>query len=78
MAFLASYFYLLIKNHPFKNGNKRIALVSLVHFLYKNGYKLEMEPDALYKLSKDVAGSNPKLKEEYLALIAKEIKINSR
>lgn len=74
----AILFYLMIKNHPFKNGNKRIALMTLVHFLYKNGYKLEMAAEQLYKLSKDIAGSNPKVKGEYLKLIAKEIKINSR
>jgi len=74
----AILFYLMIKNHPFENGNKRIALVTLVHFLYKNNYKLEMDPDQLYKLSKDIAGSNPKVKQEYLKLITKEIKINSQ
>lgn len=73
----AIIFYLMIKNHPFKNGNKRIALMTLVHFLYKNGYELEMEPNQLYKLSKNIAGSNPKVKSEYLKLIAKELKINS-
>lgn len=26
-------FYSLIKNHPFKNGNKRIAVISLLVFL---------------------------------------------
>ncbi len=29
-------FYLLIKNHPFQNGNKRIAMTTLFYFLYKN------------------------------------------
>lgn len=72
----AILFYLMIKNHPFKNGNKRIALMTLNHFLYKNGYELSMDPDQLYKLSKDIAESNPKVKAERLKLVAKEIKIN--
>ena len=29
-------FYLMIKNHPFQNGNKRIAMVTLLSFLFKN------------------------------------------
>ncbi len=29
-------YYALNKNHPFKNGNKRIALTSLIVFLYIN------------------------------------------
>src|SRR3990167_1766857 len=28
-------FYLMIKNHPFQNGNKRIAIMTLLHFLSK-------------------------------------------
>jgi hypothetical protein len=35
-----------------------------------------MEPEQLYKVSKDIAGSDPKVKAEYMKLIAKEIKIN--
>ena len=30
-------FYLMIKNHPFQNGNKRIAITTLLTFLYENG-----------------------------------------
>ena len=33
----AMLFYLLIKNHPFQNGNKRIAMTTLFVFLYRNG-----------------------------------------
>ena len=29
-------FYLMIKSHPFKNGNKRVAIMTLIYFLYKN------------------------------------------
>jgi len=30
-------FCLMIKNHPFLNGNKRIAVMTPLLFLYKNG-----------------------------------------
>jgi death-on-curing protein len=32
----SALFYLLIKNHPFQNGNKRIAMTTLLVFLHKN------------------------------------------
>ena len=31
-------FYLLVKNHPFQNGNKRIAMTTLLTFLYINSF----------------------------------------
>ena len=31
----AILFYLMVKNHPFQNGNKRIAMTTLFVFLYK-------------------------------------------
>lgn len=55
----AMLFYLLIKNHPFKNGNKRIAVTSLLVFLSKNGKWLEVSPRKLYEIAKVVAGSDP-------------------
>jgi len=57
-------FYLLVKNHPFENGNKRIAIASLLYFLYKNGRWLKLSNENLYTFAKDVAGSNPKKKTE--------------
>ena len=36
----ASYAFGLAKNHPFADGNKRIALISLEYFLALNGYAL--------------------------------------
>lgn len=35
--------YSMVKNHPFENGNKRIAVVALITFLYINDY--EFNPD---------------------------------
>lgn len=34
-------FHSLINNHPFKDGNKRTALLALVRFLHLNGYILK-------------------------------------
>src|SRR3989344_1819753 len=39
----AMLFYLMIKNHPFKNGNKRIAVTTLVVFLYRNNKWLTVD-----------------------------------
>lgn len=54
----AMLFYLLIKNHPFQNGNKRIAIMSLLYFLFKNGKWLDVDNHGLYKFAKGIAGSH--------------------
>ncbi len=64
-------FYLLIKNHPFQNGNKRIAVASLLYFLYKNKKWLRVDETELYNFAKWVAESNPKLKDATVAAIEK-------
>jgi len=60
----AILFYLMIKNHPFQNGNKRIAMTSLFAFLYKNKKWLKVDTKELYNFAVWVAESNPKLKTE--------------
>ncbi|HEX7041021.1 MAG TPA: type II toxin-antitoxin system death-on-curing family toxin [Trueperaceae bacterium] len=40
----------LVHDHPFHNGNKRTALVSLLVFLDENGLLLECEDDAIFQL----------------------------
>ena len=52
-------FYLIIKNHPFQNGNKRIAVMSLLYFLHKNGKWLKINNIELYNFAKGVAKSKP-------------------
>jgi death-on-curing protein len=44
----AAYGFHLAKNHPFLDGNKRIALISIYTFLYMNGYQLKADNKALY------------------------------
>lgn len=69
-------FYLLIKNHPFKNGNKRMALVALLYFLYKNKKWMKISPNDIYEFTKWVAISDNKLKDETVVAISKYIRIN--
>lgn len=67
-------FYLMIKNHPFENGNKRIAMTTLFYFLYKNKKWMKVDNQELYNFAKWVAESNPKLKDETILAINKFIK----
>jgi len=67
-------FYFLIKNHPFQNGNKRIAMTTTFYFLYKNEKWLKVDNQELYNFAKWVAESNPKLKGETVAAIQKFFK----
>lgn len=67
-------FYLMIKNHPFQNGNKRVALTTLLTFLAKNGKWLKVDNREFYNFAKWVAESNPKLKEETVRAAEKFIK----
>jgi death on curing protein len=52
-------FYLMVKNHPFQNGNKRVAVMTLLYFLFKNGYWLDVDNDGLYAFAIEVAESKP-------------------
>lgn len=67
----AVLFYSLIKNHPFKNGNKRIAVMSLLAFLTLNYKWLSLSPDNLYILAKETANSLPENHDQVLAQIGK-------
>lgn len=62
-------FYLLVKNHPFQNGNKRIAVMSLLYFLYKNGKWLSIDKVELYNFAKGIAGTEPQSREKVIIQI---------
>lgn len=66
--------YLLIKNHPFQNGNKRIALTSLLVFLHRNGKWIKTDTQELYNFTVWVAQSPAQLKDEVVMGIEKFIK----
>jgi death-on-curing family protein len=56
-------FYLMIKNHPFQNGNKRIAIMTLLVLLYKNGKWLKVDIQNMYLFTLWVAESLPEVKD---------------
>ena len=70
----AILFYLMIKNHPFQNGNKRIAMTTLFFFLYENEKWLKVDNQKLYNFAVWVAESLPELKDETIAAIEHFIK----
>ncbi len=59
----AILFYLMIKNHPFQNGNKRVAVTAFLLFLHVNGKWLKIHPEDLYALAVWVAESRPIAKD---------------
>ncbi|MDD5292632.1 MAG: type II toxin-antitoxin system death-on-curing family toxin [Candidatus Omnitrophica bacterium] len=70
----AILFYLMIKNHPFQNGNKRIAMTTLFVFLHFNKKWLKVDTKELYNFAIWVAQSNPKLKDETVKAAEKFLK----
>ncbi len=66
--------YLMIKNHPFQNGNRRIALTTLLVFLHKNGKWLTVDNQSFYNFMVWVAQSPAELKEQVVMGIEKYIK----
>ncbi len=65
----AILFYLMIKNHPFQNGNKRIAMTTLLYFLFMNKKWIRVDNQELYNFAKWVAESNPRLKDATMSAI---------
>lgn len=74
IAKAAVLFYLMIKNHPFENGNKRIAVTTLLYFLHKNLKYLVVDTRELYNFAKWVAESSPKVKDPVVAAIMEFVK----
>jgi len=65
----AILFYLMNKNHPFQNGNKRIAVTTLMFFLIQNGKWLSVSNHDIYEFACMVAGSNPENRDNIMILI---------
>lgn len=76
----AHLLYLIIKDHPFSDGNKRIASFLFVYFLDKNDYlyrktgEKKINDNALTALALLIAESDPKEKEQLIALIVQLLK----
>ena len=54
----AALFESLIKNHPFVDGNKRVAFFATDIFLRLNGYKFSVEAKATHKFLMTLFESN--------------------
>jgi death-on-curing protein len=67
-------FYLMIKNQPFQNGNKRIAITALLTFLFGNGKWLKADTQEFYNFTVWVAQSPAQFKEQVVAAIEKFIR----
>jgi len=70
----AILFYLMIKNHPFQNGNKRLAMTTLFVFLHKNGKWISVDTQELYNFTMWIAQSPPRAKEEAVKATEKFLK----
>ena len=67
-------FYLMIKNHPFQNGNKRLAVTTLLVFLANNDKWLEVGNQEFYNFAVWIAQSPPSFKDQVVNAINKFIK----
>jgi death-on-curing family protein len=72
----AVLFYEIIKLHPFLNGNKRLACITLLTFLFINGKWIKVEWEEFYKIAKEVAESSTSNREQVLKKVNKFIKEN--
>lgn len=72
----AILFYLMIKNHPFQNGNKRVAVMTLLYFLHINGRWMKVSNDQLYLFAKQVATSEPANREVVMEAVRAFIREN--
>lgn len=70
----ANLLYLIVKNHVFADGNKRIGATIFLYFLnfydllYRNDKKI-IEPETLVAITLLIAESNPKEKEIIIDLV---------
>ena len=67
----AMLFYVINKNHPLSNGNKRMACLTLAYFCFVNNKPLFISDEEFYDLAKEVTQSDPKAMEATLAHIKK-------
>ena len=61
----------MIKNHPFENGNKRIAITTLLTFLFANNKWLKADIQELYNFTVWIAQSPAQFKDEAVKAVAK-------
>jgi len=68
----AAYAFFLARNHPFIDGNKRTAAISMNTFLVLNGHQLKIKPGKLHGVFVDIATGKMEIEE-----IAKWVRRNS-
>ncbi|HSE61568.1 MAG TPA: type II toxin-antitoxin system death-on-curing family toxin [Candidatus Saccharimonadales bacterium] len=66
----AILFYLVTKNHPFLNGNKRLAVTIMLNFLAKNGKWIDVSSHSLYEIAVLVAESRPIDKDDMVQALS--------
>ena len=72
----ANLLYLVVKDHPFSDGNKRLGAFLFVYFLNKNSYlhkesgERKINNNALVALALLIAESDPKEKDVMVKIIA--------
>jgi death-on-curing protein len=67
----AAYAFHLCQNHPFVDGNKRVALASALVFLYLNGISIADPDDKLYPLMMSVASG--RAQKPQIAAVLREL-----
>jgi len=72
----ANLLYFMVKDHPFVDGNKRSGALSFIWFLKRNRINgvRKINPSALTAITLLVAESNPKDKDQLIALITNLLK----
>jgi death-on-curing protein len=66
----AAYGYHVCRNHPFIDGNKRVAFILMDIFLQKNGWEIVADEEEAYSMMMDLASG--KLAKAQLASWVKE------
>jgi death-on-curing protein len=66
----AAYGYHLCKNHPFIDGNKRVAFIVMDIFLQKNGWEIKSSEEEAYSMMIELADG--KMSKPLLAKWIKE------
>ena len=70
----SALFYFMIKNHPFQNGNKRIAVMTMLYLFHKNRKWIRMSNKDLYNFAKGIAKSKPTSREKIIIQTQKILK----
>ncbi|HUV46807.1 MAG TPA: type II toxin-antitoxin system death-on-curing family toxin [Candidatus Bathyarchaeia archaeon] len=69
----AAYFNQIIRGHPFKNGNKRIAILITHVFLLTHGLDFTLSYEGIYNFALALARFSQKLDNEQTKKICKDI-----